>query len=293
MPLFKKKANSASSSGRPAGPGHTLVSWPRQRAIMVYIPLGLFTIFSTAVLWNHYDGVIQNSTYNAGAKVGLFVVDFIAFGIATWSLFARHFVLALYCFLAKLAIAIMMTLHAGAVLELDAGKIEQAQRIEAVGNAVARIAEADAAARIKAASQEAQRLNSIGQTRTAARLTRSAASAADTGKATELIIQESTKSRPMSKIFSPEYMETGIYFVPVLFALVLGMIAVGIAKVAEPTETQHHQTGGGGEGNYLPAQPLAPSTVVAGFNPGRQPGQNPHNVTFNQTGGAPPKAQSQ
>lgn len=289
MPLFKRKSTSTPED---KGHGH-VVAWHRQRAVMAYVPLVLLTIFSTAVLWNHYDGVIQNDMYNLMAKVGLFVVDFIALGIATWHLFAKSALLAGYCFLAEIALTFLMCLHAGAVLELDAGRIVQTQRITAVGEAVAKITEAETAARIKAASQEAQRLNSIGQRHTAARLTRSAASVSGTDKAAQMIIEESNKAKPQSRIFSQAYMETGIYFVPVLIAMLIGMIAVGIAKIAEPLESRYNLTGPGG-GNYLPAPNVAPTTVVAGFNPTNRPGQSPNNTTFfNQTGGEPPKGQSQ
>ena len=288
MPLFKRKNPHASSFG-----ADHVIKFSRQRAIMVYVPLILLTVFSTAVLWNHYDGIIGNSTYNFMAKVGLLFVDFVAFGIATWHLYAKHPWLAIYCFIAEFFITGMMILHAGAVLETDAGLIAQSKRIGAIGDAQAKIAVEVEKARIQAAAQEASRLNAIGQVSTARRIANSASVRGD-GKAVVAIIEEANRSKPSSRIFSEAYMQSGIYFVPMLISAVILLIAVGIAKIADPVEDQ---ITGSGEGQRItpPAfQGAQPSMVVAGFNPNAPlPGKPSNNITFNQTGGEPPKAPSQ
>lgn len=215
---------------------HKLVAFRHQRAIFVFVVLGLIILFSTAVLWGHYEAVV--SRYQWLAKAGLALVDVIAIGMAFWHLYAKHTPLKVWCYVADGIIAVMMVIHAGAVLQLDSSTAQQLASVRAAADAQAKITEAQAtveAAKIKAAAEAAAAVKQqTGSNRLANATLKTAQTKAD-NSAAEKLTQMAASVKPAT-FLSDEYMNGGVYYWPPLIALFFFFVAIGISGLSLPYE---------------------------------------------------------
>jgi hypothetical protein len=212
------------------------IAFRHQRAIFVFVVLGLIILFSTAVLWGHYETVVMR--YQWLAKAGLALVDVIAIGLAIWHLYAKHGPLKVWCYIADAAIAAMMLVHAGAVLQLDASTAQQVAQVKAAADAQATLREADAkveAARIKAAGEAAAAIKQqTGSNALAGQAIKNAATKQDT-RAAEALTKMAADVKPTT-FMSDEYMRGGVYYWPALIALGFFVVAIGISAFSLPYE---------------------------------------------------------
>jgi hypothetical protein len=213
-----------------------LIAFRHQRAIFVFVVLGLIILFSTAVLWGHYETVITR--YQWLAKAGLALVDVIAVGLAIWHLYTHHAPLKVWCYIADGVIAAMMIVHAGAVLQLDSSTARQIAQVKAAAEAQAKLREADAqveAAKIKAAGEAAAAVKrTTGSTTLASRTLRTAETKQD-GRAAEALTKMAAEVKPQT-FLSDEYMRGGVYYWPALIALLFFFVAIGISAFSLPVE---------------------------------------------------------
>ena len=241
------------------------LAFRHQRAIFGFVVLGLLILFSTAVLWGHYEKIVSN--YQWLAKAGLALVDVIAVGLALWHFYAKHVPLKVWCYIAEGVIAAMMIVHAGAVLQLESSTSQQTHAvqtavdtqtklIEAQGKANAEVIAAQGkanaeteAARIKAAGDAAVTVKKqTGSTTLASRTLRAGTTSPLTqpdstsppiqttdGKTSAAIVEQASQIKP--KTFLGEgYMNGGIYVWPALIAFGLFFVAIGISAFSEPHE---------------------------------------------------------
>jgi hypothetical protein len=231
---------------------HHRVAFRHQRAIFVFVVLGLIVLFSTAILWGHYETVIGK--YQWLAKAGLALVDVIAIGIAFWHLYTKHAPLKVWCYIADGIIAVMMVVHAGAVLQLDASGAQQIAQVKAAAEAQAKLREADAqveAARIKAAGEAAAAVKQqTGSSRLANQTLKTAQTRQD-NRAVEALTKMAADVKPKT-FLSDEYMQGGVYYWPALVALFFFFVAIGISSFSLPYEDanangipDHLERGGG------------------------------------------------
>lgn len=206
------------------------IAFRHQRAIFVFVVLGLIILFSTAVLWGHYETVMTR--YQWLAKAGLALVDVIAIGLAIWHLYTRHAPLKVWCYVADAIIAGMMIVHAGAVLQLDSSGAQQLASVKAAAEAQARLREADAtveAAKIKAAGAAAAAVKrQTGSTTLASRTLKTAETRQD-NRAAEALTKMATEVKPVT-FLSEDYMRGGVYYWPALIALFFFVVAIGISS---------------------------------------------------------------
>ncbi|MBL8189219.1 MAG: hypothetical protein JNK38_14520 [Acidobacteria bacterium] len=241
------------------------LAFRHQRAIFGFVVLGLLILFSTAVLWGHYEKIVSN--YQWLAKAGLALVDVIAIGLAIWHFYAKHVPLKVWCYVAEGVIAAMMIVHAGAVLQLESSTSQQTHAvqtavdvqtklIEAQGKANAEVIKAQGeanaeteAARIKAAGEAAAAIKKqTGSTTLASRTLKAGTTSvpaqpgstppqptqSDTANTTA-IVEQASQIKP--KTFLGEgYMNGGIYVWPALIAFGLFFVAIGISAFSEPHE---------------------------------------------------------
>lgn len=206
-------------------PAHR-IAFRHQRAIFVFTVLGLIILFSTAVLWSHYETVIGR--YQWLAKAGLALVDVIAIGLACWHLYARYAPLKVWCYLADAALAVVMVVHAGAVLQLDSSSAQQLTKVKAAAEAQGTIE----AARIKAAAEAAAAIKQqTGSSALANRTLRTAQPAAS-----DAALMKMAASVKPETFLSEEYLQGGVYYWPALVALFFFFIAIGISSFALPYE---------------------------------------------------------
>lgn len=241
------------------------IAFRHQRAIFGFVVLGLLILFSTAVLWGHYEKIVSN--YQWLAKAGLALVDVIAIGLAIWHFYAKHVPLKVWCYIADGIIAAMMIIHAGAVLQLESSTAQQTlavqtavdtqtKLIEAQGKANAEIIAAQGkaiaeteAARIKAAGEAAAAVKQqTGSTTLASRTLKTGTSSTPTqpanapqpvqaadAKAATAIVEQASKIKPTT-FLGDGYMNGGIYVWPALIAFGLFFVAIGISAFSEPHE---------------------------------------------------------
>jgi hypothetical protein len=212
------------------------IAFRHQRAIFVFVVLGLIILFSTAVLWGHYETVVTR--YQWLAKAGLALVDVIAIGLAIWHLYAKHAPLKVWCYIADGAIAAMMIVHAGAVLQLDASTVRQVAQVQTAAEAQAKLREADAAveaARIKAAGEAAAAVKQQTGSNALANRTLRIAETKQDARAAEALTKMAADMKPQT-FLSDAYMHGGVYYWPALIALGFFMVAVGISAVSLPYE---------------------------------------------------------
>lgn len=210
---------------------HKYMPFRAQRALAAFIVFFLLVSFSVGVIWNHIDGVTTFSpVYQNLAKAGLGVVEFVALVFLIWEVFTKHKVLSMTCFIADFILVIVMLVHAGAVLQLDASGSRQQKTIGFTADAMAKVAAAREAARIKAAGDQAAELNRRGQHRTAAMIARSAASG---GGREDNSLLETVLGQTKPTTFLPEsYMNGGLYYWPPLIAFTLFMMVMLVSKGA-------------------------------------------------------------
>jgi len=220
------------------------LAFRHQRAIFGFVVLGLLILFSTAVLWGHYEKIVSN--YQWLAKAGLALVDVIAIGLAIWHFYAKHVPLKVWCFFAEGAIAVMMIIHAGAVLQLDSSTAQQTHAVQTAVDVQAKLIEAQGkanaeteAARIKAAGEAAAAVKKqTGSTTLASRTLRTGtaqpAQPADTTTTTALV-EQASDIKPTT-FLGEGYMNGGIYVWPALIAFGLFFVAIGISAFSEPHE---------------------------------------------------------
>ncbi len=229
------------------------IAFRHQRAIFGFVVLGLIILFSTAVLWGHYEKIITN--YQWLAKAGLALVDVIAIGLAVWHFYAKHPPLKVWCFIAEGVIAAMMIVHAGAVLQMDASTAQQTAAVQTAADVQVKLIEAQGkanaeteSARIKAAGQAAAAVKQqTGSTALAARTLRTGTTAAIQPTADNSLIQQASGIKA-STFLSDGYMRGGVYYWPALVAFVLFFVAIGISAFSEAFE----------DANRLPAaKPLS------------------------------------
>lgn len=221
------------------------LAFRHQRAIFGFVVLGLLILFSTAVLWGHYEKIVSN--YQWLAKAGLALVDVIAIGLAIWHFYAKHVPLKVWCYIADGVIAVMMIIHAGAVLQLDSSTAQQTHAVQTAVDVQAKLIEAQGkanaeteAARIKAAGEAAASVKrQTGSNTLASRTLRTGtntkpAQPADTTTTTELVKQAS-QIKPTT-FLGDDYMKGGVYVWPALIAFGLFFVAMGISAFSEPHE---------------------------------------------------------
>lgn len=210
---------------------HKYLPFRTQRAVAAFVVAFLLITFSVGVIWNHIDNITSFSpTYRMLAKAGLGVVEFTSLVFLIWEVFARDKILGMACFVAEFILVIVMLVHAGAVLQLDASGSRQEKTLGFVADAQAKIAAAKEAARIKAAGEQAAALNRRGQFVTAGIVARSA-SATDSKEDTSLL--ESVLGQTKPTTFLPDsYMEGGLYYWPPLIAFILWMLVMLVSKNA-------------------------------------------------------------
>lgn len=221
------------------------LAFRHQRAIFGFVVLGLLILFSTAVLWGHYEKIVSN--YQWLAKAGLALVDVIAIGLAIWHFYAKHTPLKVWCYFAEGIIAVMMIIHAGAVLTLDSSTAQQTHAVQTAVDVQAKLIEAQGkanaeteAARIKAAGEAAASVKrQTGSNTLASRTLRTGtttkpAQPADTTTTTELVKQAS-QIKPTT-FLGDDYMKGGVYVWPALIAFGLFFVAMGISAFSEPHE---------------------------------------------------------
>lgn len=217
-------------------PGHKILPFRAQRALAAFLIAILLISFSIAVIWNHIDGITSFSPlYRSLAKSGLVMVEATAIIFLCWELWARDRVLSLACYVAEFLLVVVMLVHAGAVLQLDASGSQQKATISTVADAQAKIAAARERARIEAAGQQAAQLNSIGQRQTARRLVQSAGQGSDAAADNALLGKLVEQTAPTT--FLPaSYLHGGLYYWPPLIAFCLFMVVLLISKAAVPYE---------------------------------------------------------
>jgi hypothetical protein len=257
------------------GNSHHRVAFRHQRAIFVFVVLGLIILFSTAVLWGHYETVVTR--YQWLAKAGLALVDVIAVGLAIWHLYTKHTPLKVWCYAADGIIAAMMIVHAGAVLQLDSSTAQQVAQVKTATEAQARLREADAqveAARIKAAAEAAASIKQqTGSTSLARQAIRSAETKADNSAA--LAITEKASQIKPQTFLSDDYMSGGVYYWPALVALFFFFVAIGISAIALPYE-EASETRSAAASSHYERQTAGPAhgKPVAVWRGGKQIGGN-------------------
>lgn len=202
------------------------VAFRHQRAIFVFVVLGLIILFSTAVLWGHYETVI--SKYQWLAKAGLALVDVIAIGIAFWHLYTHYAPLKVWCYVADAVIAVVMVVHAGAVLQLDSSSAQQLAKVKAAAEAQGTVE----AARIKAAAEAAA---AVKQQTGSNQLARRTLQTAESGKQDGALSKMAEAVKPQT-FLSEEYMQGGVYYWPALIALFFFFVAIGISALHFPTK---------------------------------------------------------
>jgi len=202
----------------------------------VFVVLGLIILFSTAVLWSHYESIVTR--YEWLAKAGLALVDVIAIGLAIWHLYAKHAPLKVWCYVADAGIAAMMIVHAGAVLQMDSSTTKQIEQVKLATDAQVKLREADAkveAARIKAAGEAATEVKKqTGSSSLAGRALKSAEAKKDKG-ASDALTKMASEIKPIT-FLSDAYMHGGVYYWPALIALGFFVVAIGISAFSEPHE---------------------------------------------------------
>lgn len=197
-------------------------------AFLVFIPLASLSV---GVLWNHLDNITTLAPgYKILAKVGLGAVEVIALIILHWELTARDKVLSMTCYVAEFLLVAVMLVHAGAVLQLDSSGSRQERTVSITADAMAKVAAAREAARIRAAGEAAEKLNKNGQHRAAAMIARSAANG---GGREDNSLLETVLGQTKPTTFLPEsYMNGGMYYWPTLFAFSLFMLVMLVSKGA-------------------------------------------------------------
>lgn len=219
-----------------AHPGHKILPFRAQRALAAFGIALLLILFSIAVIWNHIDAIDTFSPlYRTLAKAGLVMVEVTAVVFLCWELWARDKALSLACYVAEFILVIVMLVHAGAVLQLDASGAQQKQTLSAVADAQAKVAAARETARIQAAGQQAAELNRMGQRQTARRIVQSAGQGSDSNADNALLGQVVTQTQPTTFLPSA-YLRGGMYYWPPLIAFVLFMCVLLISKAAVPYE---------------------------------------------------------
>lgn len=193
--------------------------------------LGLIILFSTAVLWGPYETVI--SKYQWLAKAGLALVDVIATGLACWHLYAKYAPLKVWCYLADAALAVVMVVHADAVLQLDSSSAQQLTKVKAAAAAQGTVE----AARIKVAAEAAAAVKQqTGSSALANRTLRTAESGKQDGALTKL-----AASVKPATFLSEEYLQGGVYYWLALLALFLSLWPSGFplspCRLKTPTAT--------------------------------------------------------
>ena len=220
------------------------LAFRHQRAIFGFVVLGLLILFSTAVLWGHYEKIISN--YQWLAKAGLAVVDVIAIGLAVWHFYAKHKPLKVWCYFAEGAIAVMMLVHAGAVLQLDSSTAQQKDAVQTAADVQAKLIAAQGsanaeteAARIKAAGEAAAAVKKqTGSTTLASRTLKTGTTAptpTPQPSGTPDLVKQASEIKATT-FLSEGYMNGGMYYWPALFAFLLFFIAIGISAFSENFE---------------------------------------------------------
>jgi hypothetical protein len=219
---------------------HHRIAFRHQRAIFAFTVLGLLIIACTPVIWVHYDKVL--TSYAVVSKVGLCVVDVIALGLCIWHLYSKHVPLKVWSFIAELIICATMVIHAAAILQLDTSQSGHIEKIKAAGEAQAQITIAQAqveAARIKAAGESAMAIQQQTRNSALARQALNLGKAQTDNKHTEALTKAAMEFQ--ASTFLPDgYMHGGLFYAPVLIALVCFAIAMGISAVALPFEDADH-----------------------------------------------------
>jgi hypothetical protein len=258
------------------------LAFRHQRAIFGFVVLGLLILFSTADLWSHYEKIISN--YEWLAKAGLALVDVIAIGLALWHFYAKHTPLKVWCYIAEGAIAAMMIIHAGAVLQMDSSTAQQTDAVKTAVDVQAKLIEAQEranagteAARIKAAGEAAAAIRQqTGSTTLATRTLQAGTLATAQPTADTSALVKQAAGIKASTFLSEGYMNGGMYYWPALIAFGLFFVAMGISTFSESFEDANQ--------NNIPdwIERLAGRKVEPGFRP-------PATVAAQKDGDAPGK----
>lgn len=237
----------------PKGKKPHRVAFHHQRAIGIFVVLGLITVGSTFTLWFHYDNIFgDHIVYKWLVRGGLAVVDFIAFLMALWHVYSHYAATKVWCFIAEVAIAAMMIVHAGAVMTLESSGVQQKEAVAAAGDAEAKIVEAQAKvveaetkARIAAAEKVAQRLEAEGKPNQAAayRIKAASVSSASKQKPASTAVTTAMEQNKRTTFLSDSYMKGGIYYWPSLFALFFFGVAIAISAFGVAHEVDKNQNG--------------------------------------------------
>lgn len=220
----------------PGNAGHKILPFRAQRALAAFAVAILLITFSVAVIWNHVDSIGSfTDTYRMLAKAGLVVVETIAIIFLCWELWARDRTLSMACYVAEFALVVVMLVHAGAVLQLDASGSQQKATIATISEAQATIAAAKEKARIEATADAAAELNRQGQHQTARRLVQSAGST-DTSVSDNALLGQVVGQTKPTTFLGERYLNGGLYYWPPLIAFALFMVVLLISKAALPYE---------------------------------------------------------
>lgn len=229
------------------GPVPHRVAFRHQRAIAIFVVLGLITLGCTITLWFHYDKIFGDQLlYKWLVRGGLAVVDVIAFLMALWHVYAHYGPTKVWCFISEVAIAAMMIVHAGAVMTLEASGVQQREAVASAGEAEAKIAERDTAARIASVEKMARDLEARGKPNQAAALRQQAAkppsSAVTAGRASGAVQTAMTEHKQETFLWD-SYMRGGIYYWPSLIALFFFSVAIAVSALGVSREVDKNGNG--------------------------------------------------
>jgi hypothetical protein len=145
-------------------------SW--QKAIFAYLLQTGVTLWSNSVMWTHIDSL--DSPYGFWMKLGLIgIIDLAGFWLVTLHLFGRAPLTRSYAIAAAILLMIVVLLHTGGVASYEGSKGENLAQLNAIGQNLTRMIEAETRAKAEANSKAAIEANARGQVRLASRLANS------------------------------------------------------------------------------------------------------------------------
>ncbi len=225
-----------------------VTSFRNQRVIATMAFFFLAFVGTTFILWGHIDNVLATNTYGFLAKMGLLLVPVVGLILTCWELFVddvnaprKHPShpkvrrLVNWCFVMSWAVLLAEVVHSGAILKFESSIQQQAATIKSVSEGQAQIVGAATSAAITSSGEAAQKLNNVGQTRTARRTIASGKDLARevTGKAQEKVQEAAAAAKPGT--FLPDwYVNGGMYAALPSLAVIILALTMAFARAAQP-----------------------------------------------------------
>lgn len=225
-----------------------VVSFRNQRVGWTLLIFTIVFIFTSSILWNHVNGIIEDGTYRALAKVGLLLLPLVTLMMTLWELFvdddeyarvhkSHPTVIRLknFCFYGAIALALCEVVHVGGILTFESSGAEQKATIAAIGEAQAKIAGATTAAAIEASGKQAQQMNASGQRKSAAAMIKGGGAMGKT--ATDAAMENVSKAAGSVRAtsFLPDwYIGGGMYVALPALALIAFALTMIFARKAAP-----------------------------------------------------------